>query len=404
MWLAGFFSPKARRGLKGSRQWRQQLAALQHATGDVFHIHFHAASVGEFEQAKPLIEGLRSEMRRYRITASFFSPSGYEQQGRYAALDAASYLPRDSRSEMSDFLDVIAPRLIVIIRYDLWPGLLVEARRRGIPVVLACGVLREDSSRFNPFARGFFRNLYALLSLIHAVGPADAGAFGRLVPEIEVETSGDTRYDRVMARAHAAADLPVFTTALIAGRTVLVAGSTWSADEELLIGLAQRNDLLLVLVPHEPTPEHVGALLKALPGSIPLSQLEGSDAPDHARVIVVDRTGILSALYRIGHLAYVGGGFGDGVHSVLEPAAYGIPVFCGPRIERSRDAEEMHAAGGLVVVRRADELALHVQRLIADDAAREEHGARVREFVEQRTGAAGRIIASLHGGGLISDD
>jgi len=399
MRLAGAFSPKVRRGLAGSREWCRQLEGA--AADGRFRIHFHAASVGEFEQAKPLIDALRASDPGYCITASFFSPSGYEQQRGYAALDGACHLPRDRRGEMRAFLDRIAPDLIIVIRYDLWPEFLLEARRRGIPIVLACGVLRDGSARFYPLIRGFFRMLYALPALIHAVGEDDAAAFRRLVPGCEPEVSGDTRYDRVIARARAAADLPAFTPGLIAGRAVMVAGSTWPPDEELLKSVGERDDLLLVIVPHEPTPDHVGGLLRSFPGAVTLSQVEQERAPERACVIVIDRTGILSALYRIGAMAYVGGGFGDGVHSVLEPAAYGMPVFSGPGVDRSRDAAALRDAGGLVVVRSGNELAGHVARLIDDPGAREETGNHVRAFVESRTGATGRIIGSLARRGLL---
>ncbi len=398
-WLAlrvvSLWSPKARRGVLGRRAWREQLGAPPGADDKRYRVHFHAASVGEFEQAKPIIEALRADRHRYRITASFFSPSGYEQQGGYPALDASCYLPPDRAAEMTRFFDLVAPDVVIIIRYDLWLEFLREASRRKVPVVLVCGVLREGSARFRPGLRGFFSTLYGMLSLIHAVGEEDRSAFRALVPQVELETSGDTRYDRVMARAAAAAEIAGITPELIAGRVVLVCGSTWPPDEELLQSLAWRPDLLLVLVPHEPTEDHVAGLLRRFAGSATLSQIEAEQADGAVRAVVVDRTGILSALYRIGGLAYVGGAFGEGVHSVLEPAAYGIPVICGPGIHRSRDAEEMYRDGALFVVNDGAELARQVHALVEDVAKREEVGNRVRWFVKRRVGATDRVIASL---------
>jgi 3-deoxy-D-manno-octulosonic-acid transferase len=170
MAAAAIGSDKARRGRAGRRQWRRQLASLGRRTVGECRVHIHAASVGEFEQAKPIIEAMRARVGAMTVTASFFSPSGYEQQGRYAGVDAACYLPNDTAGEMRAFLDAVDPDAIIIIRYDLWPGMLAEARRRSIPVILVCGVLHGNSSRFNPLVRPFFAWLYGQLSMIHAVG------------------------------------------------------------------------------------------------------------------------------------------------------------------------------------------------------------------------------------------
>lgn len=393
-------SEKGRRGDAGRKGWRDQLASLEGRSDGELRVHFHAASVGEFEQAKPIIEALRARYRKLVVTASFFSPSGYEQQGSYAALDAASYLPRDTGREMRAFLDVIDPDLIVIIRYDLWPGFLLEARRRSIPVILACGVLRAGSSRFNPLLRSFFAWQYGMLTMIHAVGEEDRASFASLARGVPVVVSGDTRYDRVLARARATADLERFTPAVIDGRTVIVAGSTWPPDEELLLPIASRSDVLMVIVPHEPTPEHVAALLDRFTGAMTLSALE-RDVNAKPATIIVDRTGILSALYRIGEIAYVGGAFGEGVHSVLEPAAYGMPVLSGPKIERSRDAEELRKLGLLKIVRTPEELRDALGALIDDPAERERCGRAAGSFVASRAGATDAIIASLAAEGYI---
>jgi 3-deoxy-D-manno-octulosonic-acid transferase len=391
---------KLARGVAGRRAWRDQLAGLAAGEGEL-RLHIHAASVGEFEQAKPLVEALRESGVPISVTASFFSPSGYEQQSRYEAIDAASYLPPDTPGEMNAWLDRIAPDLIIIIRYDLWPEFLRASRRRGVPVVLVCGVMREGSSRFRPLLRGFFGELYGMLSLIHAVGDEDARAFARLAPAVPVEVTGDTRYDRVVGRARAVADVAAFTPERIAGRVVLVAGSTWPPDEEALAPLAGRDDLLMVIVPHEPTPEHITSLLERFPGGVTLSAMERGEGPAVPRAVIVDRTGILSALYRVGDIAYVGGGFGVGVHSVLEPAAYGMPVIAGRGIERSRDASEMADLGALTATAEPREVAPAIERLIDDAESRRRLGEGARLFVEERIGATGRILGSLRRRGLL---
>jgi 3-deoxy-D-manno-octulosonic-acid transferase len=239
------------------------------------------------------------------------------------------------------------------------------------------------------------------LTLIHAVSDDDRRGFYRLAPEVPVEVTGDTRYDRVIARARAAADLSIFAGSAVAGRHVLVAGSTWPDDEELLVGLHGRKDLLLVIVPHEPTPDHVASLIQRFPGARPLSALMKEGLDPSVTTVIVDSTGQLAALYRIGTIAYVGGGFGDGVHSVLEPASYGIPVISGPRIERSRDAVAMEHEKVLSVVRSAEELLEITESLLADRGALRTMGAAAQRFVDERTGATGRILDSLYARGML---
>lgn len=381
-----------------------QLANVPLRIEGVPRVHVHAASVGEFEQAKPIIEALRERHARCCITASFFSASGYEQQHAYAGLDAACFLPPESMREMRAFYELIDPDVMLVMRYDLWPEQMAAARERGTPVLLACGVMRSGSRRFALPWRGFFRGLYGGLERVHAVSPADHDAFLRLVPGLDVVVDGDTRYDRVLQRVSAPADLGALAGGRFEGRTVIVAGSTWPADETLLAPFASRADLALVIVPHEPTPAHVAELLARFRGSAPLSSLDGAagsaggaggDGPDAPSVVIVDRTGLLSALYRIGAMAYVGGGFGEGVHSVLEPAAYGIPVIAGPRIGRSRDAEEMASTGALAVVDSPAALRDVLERLLHDPVERDRLGALASRFVTERAGATARIVEDL---------
>jgi 3-deoxy-D-manno-octulosonic-acid transferase len=403
MRIASFWSDKVRRGLRGRNDWRGSVWRIRSARLDEFSVHFHASSVGEFEQAKPIIEALRAEGVAYRITASFFSPSGFEQQGSYNLLDGVCYLPHDRQGEMSEFMNRLSPDLIIVIRYDLWLEFLRQARLRDIPVVMVCGVLRDDSSRMRFPVRSFFEGLYSQLTLIHAVTDEDRRAFTALVPSVPVEVSGDTRYDRVAMRARAAANFPVFTDVAIGGRAILVAGSTWPEDEALLEGLHGRDDLLLVIVPHEPTAGHVAALRDRFTGVRTLSELEAEGMDRSLTTVIVDRTGSLAALYRIGTIAYVGGAFGDGVHSVLEPASYGMPVISGPKVERSRDAVAMRDAGILMVVQSGDELSNVIDALLRDRQQLDDAGTAAGRFVEERTGATGRILGSLHSHGLLPE-
>jgi 3-deoxy-D-manno-octulosonic-acid transferase len=323
-------------------------------------------------------------------------------------VDAACYLPAERRAEMAAFLDRIDPDCVLIMRYDLWPAFLMGLADRGVPAVLACGVLRADSGRFNPLLRGFFAWMYGMLAHAFVVEPDDAEAFRRLVPRLATEVCGDTRYDRVAERVAAQADLgPLSRGSLLgpesgaAAPLIVVAGSTWPADERVLRPLADDPRFRLIIVPHEPTADHVAALLAEFPGSIAASALPAAGPagpPDSSRAtVVVDRTGLLALLYRVADIAYVGGAFGEGVHSVLEPAAYGLPVIAGPGLARSRDAVALHRSGALAVVRTGPELHAEAGRLYDDPAERARRACVARAFVAGRVGATERIVAALHG-------
>ena len=402
MRIASLWSPKIRLAIRGRVDWRSPVGKIKSAAPSAFRIHFHAASVGEFEQAKPLIEALRAESALYRITVSFFSPSGYESQKNWPHIDGACYIPHDRQQEMNEFLNRITPDLIVVIRYDLWLEFMRQAGQRSIPVVLVCGVLRENSVRFFPGLRRFFAGLYGRLTFVHCVSREDRESFKRLAPHVPVEVSGDTRYDRVVERMESREEGELVQTIRgIAGkRRILVAGSTWKEDERLLAVLNQREDLFLVIVPHEPGPEEVTAALDQFPSAALLSQVT-DEVSAGLRGIVVDRMGVLADLYRLADIAYVGGGFGAGVHSVLEPAAFGLPVIAGPRINRSRDATAMKDAGLLAIVEQEDELRAEVNGLLDDSSRLSAIRNRVGAFVNEQLGATARILDSLHRQGLL---
>ena len=402
MRIASLWSPKIRSALRGRVDWRSPVGKIKSASPSAFRVHFHSASVGEFEQAKPLIEALRSEPSLYRITASFFSPSGYESQQDWPLIDGACYIPHDRQQEMNEFLNRITPDLVIVIRYDLWLEFMRQAENRDIPVVLVCGVMRANSIRFIPGLRRFFSGLYGRLSMIHCVGPEDQEAFQRLVPAVPTHVSGDTRFDRVVRRLEQKEEGQIvgMIRSIAGNRSILVAGSTWGEDERLLSVLQDRSDLFLVIVPHEPGQEEVTAALDQFPGAGLLSQIQEGGS-SQLRGVIVDRLGLLADLYRLADIAWVGGGFGAGVHSVLEPAAFGVPVITGPRIERSRDASAMKDVGLLSVAHSSEELVVVVNRFLEDSTLLDDMRERVGTFVLERLGATERILRSLHKQGLL---
>lgn len=361
----------------------------------------HAPSVGEGLQAEPVLRRLRARQPGWQFAWTFFSPSAERLAERIGA-DVADFLPYDARTDVGALLDALRPDALVFSKLDLWPELAVEAAARGARVGLIAATVRPGSGRLRWPARPLLRPGYAAVARAAAVAEEDAARLARLgVPPANITVVGDTRYDSVLERiAGVAADDPLLAHA--AGGPALVAGSTWPRDEEAILRAfklvrAAQPAARLVLVPHEPTPAHLaGVERRAARLGIP-SPVRLSAAGGPVPFLLVDRTGVLGALYGAGELAYVGGGFGRaGLHSVLEPAAWGRPVLMGPNWGESRDAGLLLTAGGGWAARRAGparaaaDLAAQWLGWLEDPAARRAAGDAALRLVRGGVGAAAR--------------
>jgi 3-deoxy-D-manno-octulosonic-acid transferase len=410
--LAARGDGKLARGIRGRRGVLQRMAAWADAERDPSRplVWFHAPSVGEGLQARAVVEALRSRRPALQVAYTYFSPSA-ESFARTVAADFADYLPFDLVSDVGRALDLLRPRVFAFSKTDVWPVLTREASARGVRLALLSATLPASSSRLGGVARALLAPAYGRLDLVAAISRADADRFAALgVPPERRTVMGDARFDQVGERA-ARVDRGSPLLAPFAGwhGLTLVAGSTWPADEDHLIPAVARLradglPLRLLLVPHEPTEAHLArseAALRthALP-HVRLSAVEaGAEVP---AVTLVDRVGILGDLYALADMAYVGGGFGTaGLHSVLEPAAFGAPVLFGPRHANAREAAELVSARGAFEVPGTQQLAETLRRL-ADPAVRGPSGAAARHYVEAGRGAALRgaeIIEGLVGAG-----
>jgi 3-deoxy-D-manno-octulosonic-acid transferase len=361
----------------------------------------HVSSMGEFEQAKPLIEALKERVPDLCLVVSFFSPSGYENSKRYPHADVVTYLPLDTKRNAREFVAAVRPDIAVFIRYDIWPNHVWACEDAGIPIVLANATMRESSARLMPVSRAFHTRLFNAFDAILTISESDATAFRRFgLERPRIEAAGDTRFDRVAGRATAARGKKLIADRIVDGRKVFVAGSSWPEDEDVLLPAlftVVKNDarLLTILVPHEPTVEHLEMLEYKLKGK--LSSIRFSFLADYAgeSVILIDSIGILLSLYASADVAFVGGGFKSNVHNTLEPAAYGIPVLYGPKIQNSREAEQLREAGGGFIVQNKREAYRLLRTLLSDDDARRVAGERAGSFVQSRAGATARIIEAL---------
>jgi len=406
--FAGLFSVKARAWHYGRKELFDKLEEVfsaHHASDDPAPVAwFHCASLGEFEQGLPVIEAFRSLYPSHTILLTFFSPSGYDHKHQYKGADHIFYLPIDSRANARKFVSITRPQFAVFVKYEFWFNYLNELFKNNIPVFTVSAIFRPNQHFFKWYG-GWFRTHLRKIKRIFVQDEESA----ELLQMIEVENvtiSGDTRFDRVKAikaRQQAFPQIDRFT----GGKHVVVAGSTWPPDDQLLLALQEKtgDQIKFIIAPHEINLTYINELIRKLGDKAVLySDAPGTDL-SKKQFLIVDSVGILSQLYRYASIAYIGGGFGVGIHNTLEAAAYGVPVFFGPNYHRFREAREMTEAGVAFSVQNSTELTLGIVGLLSNQAHLEEVSHKAGEYVTFRTGATEIIISELSrqiNSGLIS--
>lgn len=366
----------------------------------------HAPSVGEGLQALPVLQLVRSRHPEIQIAYTFYSPSA-EQFARGLAADFADYLPFDTTSDSLRAIDALRPSALIYSKLDIWPLLTEAAAARGVKLGVISATLPTGSQRSGLFGRELLGDAYRKLDSIGAISSGDAERFGMQgVPASRIRVTGDTRYDQVWDRANRSAETEAVRS-LRSDRRTLVAGSTWPSDERRLLPAwsavtARFPRARLIIAPHEISELHVRGLISwAKASGRSVARIDAA-SPD-TDVIIVDRTGLLGDLYSLGCAAYVGGGFhGAGLHSVLEPAAFGIPVLFGPRSSKSADARSLRVAGGGVEVRDAAAIEMTLRRYLESANTLESAGEKARAAVRSGLGAAERsyqLVLELLGRG-----
>jgi 3-deoxy-D-manno-octulosonic-acid transferase len=406
--LAARFDKKLARGLDGRRGLADRLQAWAKAHRDVKRplVWVHAPSVGEGLQAKPVLEALRAAQAHWQLAYTFFSPSA-ERLARTLPVDVTDYLPLDRPRDVAAALQALQPTALVFSKLDVWPELTLAAARGGAKLGLISATVGPASSRLRWPARQWALPAYRALDRIGAISQDDARRLEQLGARPDaIQVTGDTRYDSVAERAarfDRTSEPFARLSATPAGSFTIVAGSTWPADEEVVLPAfadlrSQVPAARLLLAPHEPNPDHLAGIAQRAqalgqPRPVRLSQLE--HAPS-APIIVVDRVGMLADLYALADAAFVGGGYHRaGLHSVLEPAVFGVPVTVGPHWEMSRDAHLLLERGGAVALPADGRQPLHAQWLVwfHDPAARRKAGAVGKQVVREGRGAAERTTA-----------
>jgi len=397
----GLVNEKVRRGIRGRDRLFNVLEEQSHSIPAGTRVWFHSSSLGEFEQAKPIIVELKQRHPDLRIIVTFFSPSGYEHCRNYPLADLVSYLPFDSLRGARRFLDIVRPDVALLVRYDVWPNHVWELKRRGIPVLIANATLRRQTLRLFPIVRSFHRAVYNAVDAFFVVSETDAETFRLFtLDRPHIRTIGDTRFDQVTMRSREARNRQIIPPHVLKEKSVLVAGSCWPEDEAVLIpALARLHEvipnILVIHVPHEPTPAHLEHLEAQISGKISSLRCSAVDRHNGEQMIIVDSVGILLALYATAHVAFIGGSFKQGIHNVLEAAVFGIPVVFGPRYDNSQEPLMLVDRGGAFVVGNSDDLFRTVRNLFENVSVRTNAGRRAAEFVTIHTGTTHRLLSHL---------
>ena len=408
--IASLFNEKVRKMRRGEREAVQTLK--EKVDPQAQYVWFHAASLGEFEQGRPLMERLRRDHPEYKILLTFFSPSGYEVRKNYEGADIVCYLPLDTVGNARRFLRAVRPVMAFFIKYEFWYNYLHILKHRGVPVYSVSSIFRPNQVFFRWYGRQYGRVLKCFTRFF--VQNEQSRELLATLGIHNVDVVGDTRFDRVLQIKDAAKDLPVIEQFISAHTPhsplptpqVFVAGSSWPPDEEIFIKYFREHpDWKLIIAPHVIDEEHLQQIEKQLDGfhveRYTKLSIQGEKTPLSTRrgaggeALIIDCFGLLSSIYRYATVCYVGGGFGVGIHNVVEAAVWGKPVFFGPNNQRFMEAQELKECGGGIEITSYDDFANSMNQLATDAQAVKTRGEAAAECVSRRSGATERIFSYL---------
>jgi 3-deoxy-D-manno-octulosonic-acid transferase len=388
VFIASFFNDKARKLRLGQKEAFALLA--EKIDPDVKYVWFHAASLGEFEQGRPVIEALKKENPDTKILLTFFSPSGYEIRKNYAGADIVSYLPLDTACSAKKFVKLVNPSKAIFIKYEFWPNYLMALQAAKVPVYSISAIFRPNQV----FFKGYGKWYKSLLMTFTHIFVQDKISQDLLIANgiNNVTVAGDTRFDRVDDLAKQAKKIPLIEAFVKNAPKVIVAGSSWPKDEELLIRyLEEHADVKLILVPHEIHEAHISGITKLLSTDFVRYTQADELTIGKYNCLIVDTIGLLSSIYRYATVAYIGGGFGVGIHNTLEAAVWKVPVIFGPNYQKFREAHELIEAGGAFSIDKYEALEAQFNTLLTDNKA----GMIAGEYVATNTGATELVLKEI---------
>ncbi|MEG1729326.1 MAG: glycosyltransferase N-terminal domain-containing protein [Bacteroidaceae bacterium] len=358
---------------------------------DAPYIWFHAASLGEFEQGRPLMERLRATYPQYKLLLTFFSPSGYEVRKNYGGADLVCYLPFDTPGHARRFVEMVKPKMVFFIKYEFWMNYLCALRQNNIPLYSVSSIFRPDQLFFRSYGKSYVK---ALRCFTHFFVQNEASK--RLLGQLSIDQVtivGDTRFDRVVDIRNEAKDVPIMSAFNPQGCKVLVVGSSWTPDENMLLPYFNAHpELKLVLAPHVVTEEHLVEIEQKLQRPAVRFTKASPERIAQADCLIMDCYGLLSSIYRYGTVAYVGGGFGVGIHNVPEAAVYGVPVLIGPNNKRFQEAQALLKCGGCMEVDSAASFETLMNALLQDEKKIEAAGNASARYIQAHAGATARVF------------
>ena len=386
--LAALFSDKPAKMVKGHREVFDLLQ--RKIDRNAQYIWFHAASLGEFEQGRPLIERIRKEYPQYKILQTFFSPSGYEVRKNYDGADIVCYLPIDTPSNVKKFVDLVNPCMVFFVKYEFWQNYLNTLNKKGVPVYSVSSIFRPNQIFFRWYGKGYQQVLKTFAHLF-----VQNEESKQLLAGIGVNNTtvvGDTRFDRVLDICAAAKQLPLVQK-FKGDALTFVAGSSWGPDEDIFIKYFNAHpEMKLIIAPHVVNDSHLKEIESKLQRSCVRYTKATEENVQQADCLIIDCYGLLSSIYRYGEISYIGGGFGVGIHNVLEAAVYGIPVIFGPNNKKFREAQHLLANKGGFEINGYEDFEQLMNKFLSDEAYLKQSGKAAGDYVKGNAGAMEKIM------------
>ncbi len=391
--MAALFNAKASQWVKGRKHIFQKLNDSIDKNDEI--IWFHVASLGEFEQGRPLMEAVKQNFPRHKILLTFFSPSGYEIKKDYSGADYIFYLPIDTKANAAKFVATVKPKMAVFVKYEFWFNYINELYKNKIPLLMVSVIFRP-SQHFFKFYGGWFRRQLKKITWLYVQNNQSV----KLLNSINIhhtEKSGDTRFDRVKTLA----DEPYYLTAVEqfkGNNLLLTAGSTWPPDEDILKFLLNNTKVpfKLIVAPHVVSNAHINELINKFKAWNPVLYTNAEKAiPTGTKVMILNTTGMLSHVYRYADISYVGGGFGVGIHNLLEPATYGIPVVFGPNYSKFQEANDIIKQETGFSISKKEEALKIISTLLSDDTLRITIGNKLKNYIDDNAGATDIILHKI---------
>ena len=388
--VAALFNEKAKLFVAGRKNWKKKLGSAIEKNAS--YIWVHCASLGEFEQGRPVLEEIKKQFPKYKIVLTFFSPSGYEIRKNYEGADIVAYLPMDTKNNAQEFIRLVSPQKVFFVKYEFWYNYITELKRQQIPLYIISAIFREDQQFFKstPWGKWYRKMLH---SFEHIFIQNDTSA--RLLEQAGIKhytVSGDTRFDRVAEIARGAKKFEIVEK--FKGKNVtLIAGSTWKPDEELLAAFINNSsNVKFIIAPHEVTPANINRIQELLKKpAICFSKADISDI-DSYDVLIIDSIGILSSLYQYGNIAYIGGGFGVGIHNILEAATFKLPVLFGPNYLKFKEAVDLANEKGAFPINNFTELKATLNKLINDKTSLQNASEICKNYIGKNVGSTKLIM------------